>query len=171
MPGPGRSPRRFRPRGQRLRRGIIFLSTNRQNHRPRSGGLRIVAPPGSFRHRAKAEHDLFGGVLRNAGEEHHTTTTGTALPRHACAVRVRILRILGDLILIGAEPALGTSRRPAPMRHTRSDPADGSSSATRRAGPSSISCGRVFWLQRTPRSKTPLQLCWLQIACSESRVG
>src|ERR1035441_4024662 len=40
MPGPGRSPRRFRPRGQRLRRGIIFLSTNRQNHRARSGGLK-----------------------------------------------------------------------------------------------------------------------------------
>ena len=42
MPGPGRSPRRFRPRGQRLRRGIIFLSTNRQNHRARSGGLLLL---------------------------------------------------------------------------------------------------------------------------------
>jgi hypothetical protein len=50
--------------------------------------------------RAKTEHDLFGGLLGNARKKDHATTARAPICRNACAVRIRIFRMAGCLILV-----------------------------------------------------------------------
>lgn len=66
-----------------------------------SDGERPVGATLSGRgYRSKTEHDLLSRLLRNARKKDDMTTARTPISRHACAVRIRIFRAAGYLILI-----------------------------------------------------------------------